>query len=280
MNMKWYWGKIALTALVIFCVGYGGITVVRAAKREVVRAVDTNVDVTIPLPFLPFNFDGARVGTFRKVVLHRSNPKTVESVDATVRLSDSSLLAKLRGCTVTVEDPSRLSDKSSFRCVVPDSLMTAFGSLMVSTMQNGEWARAAVIPLVLRLDVARRIQGHDAQSHGAELEAARFRALGDSVQALAALLRGASSDSIREAIESNMQSVEEEMANLRRSMSEAAAERTAEAPETGASVTITHGKVTVTAPDRIVTVGPAGVTVAPKPPELKKAPQEAKRPQQ
>lgn len=278
MNMKWYWGKIALTALVIFAVGYGGISVVRATKREVVRTVETNADLTIPLPFLPFNVEGAKVGTFRKVVLHRSNPRTVGSVDATVRLTDSSLLSKLRGCTVTVDDPSRLSEKSSFRCVGSDSMMTPFGSLIINTMQDGEWARAAVLPLVLPLEVARRIQGHEAQSHAAELEAARFRALGDSIQALATRLRGASSDSIRESIESEMQSLESEMGDLRRSMSEAAAERTAEAPDDGASVSVANGKVTVSSPDRTVTVGPAGVTVAPKAPEAKKAAPPAKRP--
>ncbi len=169
MNVKWYWGKIVLTAMIIFGVGYGGISVVRATRREVVRAVETNADITIPLAFLPFNFEGAKAGTFRRVVFHRSSPETVQSVDATVRVTDSTLLEKLRGCTVTVDDPSRLSEKSSFRCVVSDSLMTAFGSLIIDTMQDGEWARAAVIPLVLPLEVARRIQGHEAQSHAAEL---------------------------------------------------------------------------------------------------------------
>lgn len=231
MNAKLYWGKIALTAGIIFVVGYGGISVVRATKRQLVRAVETNADITIPLAFLPFNFDGAKAGTFRRVVFHRSSPETVQSVDATVRVTDSALVQKLRGCTVTVDDPSRLSERSSFRCVVSDSLMTAFGSLIVTTMQNGEWARAAVIPLVLPLDVARRIQGHEAQSHAAELEAARFRTLGDSVQSLAIRLRAAGSESIRQSIESQMQSLAQEMGDLRRSMSEAVAERTAEAPE-------------------------------------------------
>ncbi len=173
MDMKWYWGKIALKAVVIFGVGYGIVGVVRATKHRVVQAVETSSDlaITIPLPFLPFNVDGVKAGSFRRVVLHRSKPETVESVDATVRMTDSSQLERLRGCTVTVDDPSRLSDKSSFRCVTADSMMTPFGSLIVNTMQDGEWTRAAVIPLVLPRDVASRLQGRDVQHRAAELEA-------------------------------------------------------------------------------------------------------------
>jgi hypothetical protein len=233
MNMKWYWGKIALKAVVIFGAGYGIVSVVRATKHRVIQAVETSSDlaITIPLPFLPFNVDGVKVGTFRRIVLHRSNPETVESVDATVRMSDSSQLQQLRGCTVTVDDPSRLSDKSSFRCVTADGLMTPFGSLIVSTMQDGEWAKAAEIPLVLPRDVARRLRGLEVQHRAAELEAERFRAIGDSIQSLAAGLRSAASDSVRNAIEGEMKALEVEMRTLRRSMAEAAAERTAEAPE-------------------------------------------------
>ena len=231
MDMKWYWGKIALKAGVIFGVGYGIVGIVRATKRQVIQAVETSSDLAIPLPFLPFNIDGIKAGTFRRVVLPRSNPETVESVDATVRMTDSSQLHQLRDCTVTIDDPSRLSDKSSFRCVTADSLMTPFGSLIVNTMQDGEWARAAVIPLVLPRDVARRLQGRDVQHRAAELEAERFKAIGDSIQSLATGLRTAASDSARDAIESEMKALEGEMRTLRRSMSEAAAERTAEVPE-------------------------------------------------
>ncbi len=277
--MKWYWGKIALTALAIFGVGFGVINVVRATKRQVVSAVQTNADLTIPLPFLPFNVNGTKVGAFRKVVLHRSSPEAVESVDATVRLTDLAVLETLKGCSVTVEDPSRLSENSSFRCAADSETgMTAFGTLIVMTHHDGDWTKAAVFPLVLAPEVAQKIRGKEAEHHAAELEATRFRTLGDSLQALATSLRRATADSVREVIESEMESLDDEMRGLRESMSETAAERTADSPPAEAAVSISNGKVTVTSPDRTVTVGPGGVTVLPSPPKPSKAPPPAKAP--
>lgn len=219
--MKWYWGKIALMALVIFGVGFGGIQAFKATKQKVVSAVESNDDLTIPLPFIPFNFDGSRLGTFRKVVFHRSSPETVQSVDITVRLGDSVKAPAFSDCQLTVDDPSRLNEHSSFRCAAADSTMESFGSVIVQSKDaDGDWATLMAVPLVLPRDVAARIRGHEARAHAAELEADRFRAIGDSIQILGRMLGAATSDSIRSRIQDEMQSLQEEMTDLRESIQE------------------------------------------------------------
>ncbi len=249
MNMKWYWGKIAITAAVIFGVGYAGISVARSTREHVVSAVESNADLTIPLPFLPFNFDGAKFGTFRKVVLHRSTPEHVESVEVTVRLNDPSVLTKLGDCNLTVEDPSRLNENSSFRCVTVDETMENFGSVVVMTRStDGRWTRATSVPLVLPKDVARRIQGREAQEHASQLEADRFRELGDSVAVLARLFAGATSDSARDALKEQMDDLQTEMNDLRESIVEAASERAAAAAEAAADAATRTIEVKVATP--------------------------------
>lgn len=234
--MRWYWGKIALTALLIFGVGFGVIEAVKATKRTVVRAVESADDLTIPLPFIPFNFDGTRLGTFRKIVFHRSTPETVQSVEITVRLADSVKAMPFSNCQLTVDDPSRLNEHSSFRCSTADSTMEGFGSVVVQSKdEDGDWTTLASVPLVLPKEVAARIRGHEARAHAAELGRDRFRAIGDSMQVLGRMLGGATSDSIRSRIQEEMQSLEEEMADLRESISDngpAPAPSTAPVPPT------------------------------------------------
>ena len=47
--MKFYWLKIALGALVVFCVGYAGISVARAAKRRTQGAIRMD-DIVLRAP--------------------------------------------------------------------------------------------------------------------------------------------------------------------------------------------------------------------------------------
>lgn len=224
--MRWYWVKIALTALVIFCVGYGGIAAFRATRRTVVSAVESDDDLTIPLPFVPFNFDGTRLGTFRKVVFHRSSPETVQSVDITVRLADSSKTRPFGDCQLTVDDPSRLNEHSSFRCAKVDSTMERFGSVIVQAKDgDGDWNTLLTLPLVLPKDVAQKIRGHEVRARASQLEADRFRAIGDSMRILGRKMANASSDSMRSEIQDAMETLQEEMSDLRQSISDAAPDR-------------------------------------------------------
>ncbi len=184
MNMKWYWTKIGLVAGGIFLVGYAGIRAVRETRKQVVDMVETRADVTIPLPFVPFKFDGDRVGTFRKLVIHRSDPKRVSGVDLTVRLPDPASLDRFRHCHLTADDPTRINEQTSFRCVEFDSSMEGFGSLVVQTRAGGQWIDVATVPLALPVAVAKRIRGEPVEGYTPVLEANRLREIGDSLGVL------------------------------------------------------------------------------------------------
>ena len=238
--MRWYWVKIGLTSLVIFCVGYAGIRAFRIGKREVVDVVHSNSDITIPLPFLPFRFDGTKLGSFRKVVLHRTAPGTIESVDVTVRVTDGTELANLTGCQLTVDDPTRLNENSSFRCAVADSSMVPFGTVQVQTRsEGGDWELAATVPLVLPKSVAADIRGTSKGRIDRRETDRQFRQMGDSLAVLGRMMGQATSDSVREAIRSQMDDLQNDISDLRESLK-------ATAPDAAAGNG--HGRVTVEAP--------------------------------
>lgn len=262
MNMKMYWAKIVVTALAIFGVGLVVRKAFVATKRQVVQAVESNADVTIPLPFLPFNFDGAKVGSFRKLVIHRTDPKHVSGVDVSVRLADGSALDRLKGCQLTVDDPTKVNEHTSFRCATVDSTMEVFGQVFVQTKgDDGEWTQAAAIPLALPRDAAKSIRGEDAQAHAALLEADRFREIGDSLRVLGQALGKAQSDSIREALEENMGDLRDEMEELQGNISDAARARATPTAEEGARV----GRAPAERASRPQTPAPARAPTPPKP---------------
>ena len=223
MNMKWYWGKITLTAVAIFAVGYSIMNVAKATKRQVVNVVEGTGDVTIPLALVPFNFDGAKLGTFRRLVIHRSGPDQVSGVDVTVRLSDPGQVAQLAGCHLTVEDPTRINEHSSFRCVSMDSTLEGFGTMLIQTKDSdGDWVEAATVPLAIPVAVAKRIRHTAPEAAALDAERDRFREIGDSLGVLGAAMGRAGSDDEREAIETQMEDLRDQMEELKELVRDAA----------------------------------------------------------
>lgn len=263
MSMKWYWGKIALKALAVFGVGFVVISLFRDGRRHVVNAVETNADLRIPLPFLPFSFDGERLGTFRQIVLHRSRPDHVEAVSLTVRVTDPASAARFGDCRVTVDDPTHLNEHSTFHCVTDEAGMTEFGSLRVFSKSDGRgWRLASTVPLLLPIEMTRKIQGRDAQIHASELERDRFRALGDSIQSLSREFATVRDAGERDRLRARMEELESEMSDLREAIIDAARDRADDAPAVaGAS----EMRVEVVAPEG-AGKGASRVKVTVKPP--------------
>lgn len=232
MNMKWYWAKIGLTAGAIFLVGYSVLGAFKATKRQVVNVVEGSGDVTIPLVLVPFNFDGTKLGTFRKLVIHRSGPEEVSGVDVTVRLTDLAAVERLAGCHLTVDDPTRLNEHSSFRCVSMDSTMEGFGSMVIQTKDSsGDWVVSTTVPLALPIEVAKRIRGAKPESAFLAVETDRFKEIGDSLGVLGRQLGRATSDSARDAIEAQMSDLRDQMEELQSAIQEAAQARAEAAVE-------------------------------------------------
>ncbi len=96
--MRSYWMRIALGALAIFTVGMMGRALINHGIGSVKGVVEGSGPLSIPLAFIPFELSGNKLGTFERVTLERTAPRTVSSVRLEVKLADSALARGLEGC--------------------------------------------------------------------------------------------------------------------------------------------------------------------------------------
>lgn len=192
--MKLYWLKIAFGAIAVFAVGYGGVLAFRGARHGVEDVVHSRSDVSLPLPFVPFRLDGAEVGKFRRLVLHRRDPKHLSGIDLSIRVSDSGALARLgESCHLTVDNPRNIGSRTTFRCVAVDSTMQPFGEVTVFALDaDGDWDEALTIPLVLPQSVVAELEGPEVAESVVGAEVDEIQRLADSIRALGEKIRGAS----------------------------------------------------------------------------------------
>ena len=189
--MRRYWTRIALGALLIFCVGYGFVS----AGRYFKNTVASGKDLTIPFGSLvPFKLDGEKVGTLRSLVIHRTAPKEIVGFGLRVRLSDSAAFEKLQGCKLTVSDPMRIDEHTTFSCVSEEAGYQPFGNVSIE-LRSGHDSRTVVETLLLTDATVREIRSHAADSAAgpsADSIAAAIRdrvrsqakAIGDSIRAV------------------------------------------------------------------------------------------------
>ena len=107
--MRNYWLRIALGALAIFAVGMVGITLVRRG----IGVTEGTGPITLPVMFVPFKLDGQKLGTINRVVLHRTAPKRIGSVELGIKLSDSVLARGLEGCRLVANFDAEHSPSGS-----------------------------------------------------------------------------------------------------------------------------------------------------------------------
>ena len=96
--MRSYWVRIALGALAIFTVGMIGRALINRGIGSVKGVVEGSGPLSIPLAFIPFERSGNKLGTFERVTLERTAPRSVSSVRLEVKLADSTLARGLEGC--------------------------------------------------------------------------------------------------------------------------------------------------------------------------------------
>ena len=96
--MRNYWLRIALGALAIFTVGMTGRALINRGIGSVKGVVEGSGPLSIPLAFIPFELSGNKLGTFERVTLERTAPRSVSSVRIEVKLADSALARGLEGC--------------------------------------------------------------------------------------------------------------------------------------------------------------------------------------
>jgi hypothetical protein len=188
--MRKYWTRIALGALLIFCVGYGFVS----AGRYFRNTVESGRDLTIPFGSLvPFKLDGVKVGTLRSLVIHRTAPKEIVGFGLRVRLSDSAAFEKLQGCQLTVSDPMHIDENTTFTCVSSGPGYQPFGNVSIE-LRSGHDSRTVIQPLLLTDATVGQIRSHAADSSAGpsadsiaaeirERVRSQSRALGDSIRA-------------------------------------------------------------------------------------------------
>jgi hypothetical protein len=96
--MRNYWIRIALGALAIFTVGMIGRALINRGLGSVKEVVEGSGPLSIPLAFIPFELSGNELGTFERVTLQRTAPRSVSSIRIEVKLADSAVARGLEGC--------------------------------------------------------------------------------------------------------------------------------------------------------------------------------------
>lgn len=159
--MRKYWFKIGFGALLIFVVGFGMMSGVRRVKNK----ITSSQDIEIPLgPFIGFNLDGTKLGTIRALIIRRTAPKILAGFDLRIRLSDSSGLARMKDCHLSVNDARHIDERSHFVCLPSDSGYVAFGEVRAE-LRTDDGNRVVVTPLMLppaAVEQIRREGGHAA----------------------------------------------------------------------------------------------------------------------
>lgn len=189
--MRKYWGKITLSALLIFIVGYGVVN----AGRKVKDSIVTSKDITIPLgSFVAFKLDGVKVGSIRRIRIRRSEPKVIAGFDVRVRLSDSAAFERLQDCRLSVDDADNFDERTTFTCLQSDSGYQSFGEV-TATLLNSDNDRTLVVPLLLPEAAIADIQ----RGHSGGMGASRGDSIAAEVEKRARVLEQAWNDSVEAA---------------------------------------------------------------------------------
>ncbi len=177
--MRNYWIKILLGALGIFVIGMLGVSAVRRGHTVVHDVVDGTGPISIPLPsFVPFNLDGVRLGSVRRLTIFRSAAQKPSHLSVSVQLPDSVTSERLSRCILVVESLEHVNEHTSFRCAAAGDTagksLVPFGTVALR-------GRSDSFPLLLpRQAVEDMTKDHDAAADTTESRGDR---LADSILA-------------------------------------------------------------------------------------------------
>lgn len=156
--MTRYWIKIIVGALLIFIVGMAAWMGIRRGVSTVHTVLETADPITIPIKVVHFRVDGSSLGRIERIRFLRTAPKSIESVEVTVRVDSAAAGEGLRACAMRIDDLERLDEQSTFVCVRGDSVSAAgafepFGQVLVEGTD-------IVLPLLLPADAVRDLRNH------------------------------------------------------------------------------------------------------------------------
>jgi hypothetical protein len=198
--MRTYWLRILLGALAVFAIGMIGITLVRRTKDTVTAVVTGSGPLSIPLPFVPFELEGSKLGRLEKLVVNRDAPKKVSSVALEVKLDDSLLVQGLAGCRLAANLESdstkpgdinlhahRLDQQAFFFCAKSDSGLVEFGTV---TLNPGDVTVPLLVPHSLAEELRSGNWGDHNDADSADALAERAESIAGQAEAMADSIAG------------------------------------------------------------------------------------------
>jgi len=120
--MKLIW-KFNLVLLGIFVVGMIGVSIFRHGRSRVESVIASSEPLSFPLPFVPFQLNGSKLGTIERLTVNREAPKKVSSIELQVKMDDSLVakglttgevqahLAEIYGAEVSRDTISTITDR-------------------------------------------------------------------------------------------------------------------------------------------------------------------------
>jgi len=177
--MRSYWLRILMGAFAIFVIGMLGVALVRRGRSRVESVIASSEPLSIPLPFVPFQLNGSKLGTIERLTINRDAPKKVSSIELHVKMDDSLVAKGLAGCRLAanIENDSsksgrhrdvdvnvhlnRLHERTFFFCTKSDSGFEELGS---ATLIPGDVELPLLVPESLAEQLRSGEWGNDADS--------------------------------------------------------------------------------------------------------------------
>jgi hypothetical protein len=112
-----YWLRIGLGALAIFVVGMFIVSGARRARTSVEELAEGTGPITVPLAFLPFEIDGQRAGTLRRLRVFRDSLQEPTRIEVQISVQDSSAMQRFAACILAIESRQGKVQPNDFRCL-------------------------------------------------------------------------------------------------------------------------------------------------------------------
>jgi hypothetical protein len=217
--MRSYWLRILIGAFGIFAIGMIAISIFRHGRSRVESVIASSEPLSFPLPFVPFQLNGSKLGTIERLTVNRDAPKKVSSIELQVKMDDSLVAKGLAGCRLAanVESDSskpgdvnihvnQLNERTFFFCASNDSGFEELGSAkltpgdvelplllpekLAEQLRNGDWSSNEDSTDALEARADSLAEAAEAMADSAETKAATAQAmsqlrsrLGDSLRA-------------------------------------------------------------------------------------------------
>ena len=175
-----YWLRIVLGMLVIFVIGAFGVRAVRHGEAFV------NSDRAIDIPMLgaSFKLGGERLGKIQRLRIERSAPRRVSGLDLTVTLDSNILVSRFDGCSLAINDASKIDKNTTFVCATSADQarlqLVPFGTV---TFRPGNEQVVLLVPQSVAVDLQHSLVGgaNDSANAGADSGSFHVRINGKDV---------------------------------------------------------------------------------------------------